>query len=101
MIEISTSIPVLFSIIAQVRQPARTVNEHAKGRRLYVATTNLDAGELVIWDMGEIANGGRINPVQRFQKFFALLLQFPDSSHRFISSHKEACNCARRMWTGE
>jgi len=42
--------------------------EHAKGRRLYVATTNLDAGELVIWDMGDIANGGRSDPLLHFRK---------------------------------
>ena len=42
--------------------------QHAKGRRLYVATTNLDAGSLVVWDMGKIASGGRSNPVQHFQK---------------------------------
>jgi predicted acylesterase/phospholipase RssA len=42
--------------------------EHAKGRRLYVATTNLDAGDLVIWDMGEIADGGRSDDVLHFQK---------------------------------
>jgi predicted patatin/cPLA2 family phospholipase len=30
--------------------------EHARGRRLYVATTDLDAGEPVIWDMGRIAS---------------------------------------------
>jgi len=29
--------------------------EHAKGRRLFVATTNLDADRLVVWDMGAIA----------------------------------------------
>ena len=29
--------------------------EHAKGRRLLVATTNLDSEESVIWDMGKIA----------------------------------------------
>ena len=29
--------------------------EHAKGRRLLVATTDLDTGELVVWDMGAIA----------------------------------------------
>jgi predicted acylesterase/phospholipase RssA len=32
--------------------------EHAKGRRLYVGTTNLDAKRLVVWDMGEIARRG-------------------------------------------
>ena len=29
--------------------------EHAKGRRLFVGTTNLDAGRPVIWDIGAIA----------------------------------------------
>ncbi|MCF6321121.1 MAG: patatin-like phospholipase family protein, partial [Rhizobiaceae bacterium] len=47
---------------------AEIAAEHAKGRRLYVATTNLDAGELVVWDMGDIANGGRSNPLQHFRK---------------------------------
>ncbi|MEM8650209.1 MAG: patatin-like phospholipase family protein [Pseudomonadota bacterium] len=47
---------------------AKIAVEHQKGRRLYVATTNLDAGQLVIWDMGKIALGGRSNPLQHFQK---------------------------------
>ena len=47
---------------------AKVAAEHAKGRRLYVATTNLDAGQLVTWDMGKIASGGRSNPLQHFQK---------------------------------
>ncbi len=42
--------------------------EHRKGRRLYIATTNLDAGELVVWDMGKIALSKRADPVQFFQK---------------------------------
>ncbi len=42
--------------------------QHARGRRLYVATTNLDAGTRVIWDMGEIASGDRHNAVLMFQK---------------------------------
>jgi Patatin-like phospholipase len=32
--------------------------EHAHGRRLFVATTNLDAGRRVIWNMGAIAARG-------------------------------------------
>ncbi len=47
---------------------AKIAAEHAAGRRLYIATTNLDAGELVVWNMGEIASGNRANPVQLFQK---------------------------------
>ena len=45
--------------------------EHARGRRLYVATTNLDSNELVVWDMGLLASGGgdgRTNSLQLFQK---------------------------------
>ncbi len=42
--------------------------EHMRGRRLYVATTNIDAGDLVVWDMGEIATGTRTDSVQHFQK---------------------------------
>ena len=37
----------------------RLAAEHAKGRRLWVGTTNLDAQRPVIWDIGEIASGGR------------------------------------------
>lgn len=32
--------------------------QHAKGRRLLVATTNLDTEQLIVWDMGEIAARG-------------------------------------------
>ena len=32
--------------------------EHAKGRRLLIGTTNLDAQRPVIWDMGRIASSG-------------------------------------------
>src|SRR5439155_24757801 len=33
--------------------------EHARGRRLWVATTNLVAGRRVIWNMGPIAAHGK------------------------------------------
>ncbi len=49
----------------------KIATEHAKGRRLYLATTNLDSNELVAWDMGLLASGGadgRSNRVQLFQK---------------------------------
>lgn len=37
---------------------AAIAREHAKGRRLLVATTNLDTQQSVIWDMGKIASRG-------------------------------------------
>ncbi|MEM7401353.1 MAG: patatin-like phospholipase family protein [Pseudomonadota bacterium] len=38
--------------------------EHAKGRRLWIGTTNLDAGRPVIWDIGEIAASGRTQALE-------------------------------------
>lgn len=35
--------------------------QHIKGRRLWIGTTNLDAGRPVIWDIGEIALSGKKN----------------------------------------
>jgi len=40
--------------------------EHAKGRRLYIGTTNIDTGQLVVWDMGAIAASKRSDKYQRF-----------------------------------
>lgn len=41
---------------------------YRQGRRLYVGTTNLDAGELVVWDMGAIAASGHPHRLRVFQK---------------------------------
>ena len=44
----------------------RVAAEHAKGRRLYIGTTNIDTGQLIIWDMGAIASSNRSDKYQRF-----------------------------------
>ena len=36
----------------------RVAAEHAKGRRLYVGTTELEGRRFVVWDIGAIAQGG-------------------------------------------
>ncbi len=41
--------------------------EHAKGRRLFIATTNLDTSRPVIWDMGAIASSGSPESLRLFQ----------------------------------
>jgi len=41
---------------------------HAEGRRLYVATTNLDALRLTVWDMGKIASLGTPESATLFRK---------------------------------
>jgi hypothetical protein len=42
--------------------------EHAKGRRLFIATTNLDASRPVIWDMGAIASSGSSEALLLFRR---------------------------------
>ncbi|MFW2374582.1 MAG: patatin-like phospholipase family protein [Gammaproteobacteria bacterium] len=44
----------------------RVAAEHAKGRRLYIGTTNIDTGQQVVWDMGAIASSNRSDKYQRF-----------------------------------
>jgi len=44
----------------------RVAAEHKKGRRLYVGTTNIDTGQLIVWDMGAIASSSRSDKYQRF-----------------------------------
>lgn len=41
--------------------------EHAKGRRLLVATTNLDTQAMTVWDMGAIASRGDADAVDLFR----------------------------------
>ncbi len=41
--------------------------EHAKGRRLYITTTDLDARRMVIWDMGAIAAYGTPESLELFR----------------------------------
>lgn len=40
---------------------------HAEGRRLYVATTNLDARRMVVWDMGAIASAQTPEALELFR----------------------------------
>ena len=49
----------------------KVAEEHKKGRRLYVASTNLDAEQPVIWDMGAIADS---NKPDRLELFRSILL---------------------------
>src|SRR5215510_13099546 len=46
----------------------RIAQEHRKGRRLLIGTTNLDAGRPVIWDMGQIACSDRPDRAKVFRQ---------------------------------
>jgi len=51
--------------------------EHAKGRRIYVATTNLDAEQPVIWDMGAIASSKNPERVKLFRQILVASASIP------------------------
>jgi predicted patatin/cPLA2 family phospholipase len=51
--------------------------EHAKGRRLYTGTTNLDAQRVVAWDMGAIASSGHPDALKLFRKVMLASASIP------------------------
>ena len=50
---------------------------HAKGRRLIIGTTQLDAQRLVLWDMGAIASSGSPDAVKLFRKIMLTSASIP------------------------
>ena len=56
---------------------AAIANEHNNGRRLYIGTTNIDAEELVIWNMGAIAASGKPKAIELFRKVMRAALAIP------------------------
>jgi predicted patatin/cPLA2 family phospholipase len=59
----------------------KIADEYAKGRRLYVGTTNFDEQKLVAWDMGKIASYGDDEALRLFRKIIlassAIPVAFP------------------------
>jgi hypothetical protein len=51
--------------------------EHAKGRRLLIATTNLDSQRAVVWDLGEIATHGGEDALKLFRTLLVASASVP------------------------
>jgi Patatin-like phospholipase len=51
--------------------------QHARGRRLFVATTNLDAGRRVVWNMGAIAARGDDKAMKLFRQILLASCSIP------------------------
>ena len=51
--------------------------EHGKGRRLLIATTNLDSQRAVVWDMGEIAAHGGDEALKLFRALLVASASVP------------------------
>jgi hypothetical protein len=56
---------------------ALVAKAHCEGRRLYVATTNLDTKRLVIWDMGAIASSTRPDRTDLYRKILLAATSVP------------------------
>jgi pimeloyl-ACP methyl ester carboxylesterase len=55
----------------------RVAEEHAKGRRLYIGTTNPDANIFTAWDMGAIASSDRPDRLERYRDVVRASAAFP------------------------
>ena len=51
--------------------------EHRKGRRLLIGTTNLEAQRSVIWDIGSMANSGNAKGLELFRKIMLASASIP------------------------
>jgi len=51
--------------------------ENARGRRLWIATTNLDSDRLVIWDMGKIAQSNHPDALKLFRRVILASTSIP------------------------
>ena len=56
---------------------AEVAQEHRKGRRLLIGTTQLDAQRLVIWNMGAIAASGHPKALELFRKIMVASASIP------------------------
>ncbi len=72
-----TQIPTFMKRHVDARLIARVAAEHAKGRRLLIATANLDTSELVVWDMGRIASLGTSQGNDLFRAILRAAIAIP------------------------
>jgi len=63
--------------VVDVATMQKIAAEHRRGRRLYVATTNLDAQRLVVWNMGAIAVSGRPGSLELFRRVLLASASIP------------------------
>lgn len=56
---------------------AEIAKEHAKGRRLFIMTTDLDAQRPVVWNMGSIAASGQLDSLDLFRRIIIASASIP------------------------
>lgn len=94
----TTPLQLLIAQFVDSEMLAQIAVEHAKGRRLLVGTTNLDAQRPVIWNMGEIAASDRPDKLDLFRSIVLASASIPGafepvpievvaSGRRFTENH--------------
>ncbi len=63
--------------------------EHERGRRLYVATTDLDSGQVVVWDMGGIAASKHPSRAETYRDVLVASAAFPGFFKPVYVRHSE------------
>ena len=55
----------------------KIIDAHARGRRLYMATVDLDSQQFIVWNMGLIAGSGRPEALELFRKVMLASASIP------------------------
>src|SRR5215510_11566352 len=107
----------LLSIIPQllagesIADSGPVAEAHARGRRLYVATVDLDAGRFIVWNMGLIAASGRPQALELFRNVMlasaSVPIAFPPvffeveaSGRRYDEMHVDGAVAANAFYNG-
>jgi predicted acylesterase/phospholipase RssA len=89
----------------------RIAAEHRRGRRLYVATTDLDAQRFVIWNLGAIAASGHPQALELFRRtilasasipvvFPPVFFQVEADGRRYDEMHVDGAVGTRMFYNG-
>jgi Patatin-like phospholipase len=73
----TTPLQTILSKQVNERVLAEVAQAHQRGRRLFIGTTNMEAGKLVIWDMGAIATSGNPGALELFRKVMLASASIP------------------------
>jgi Patatin-like phospholipase len=73
----TTPLQTILSKQVNERVLAEVAQAHQLGRRLFIGTTNMEAGKLVIWDMGAIATSGKPEALELFRKVMLASASIP------------------------
>ena len=73
----TTPLAHLLTQVVDEKLLAAVAQAHKQGRRLYIGTTNLDAGRLTIWNMGAIATHGGPQALDLFREIMRASASIP------------------------